>query len=67
MASNFVDRSKVRGKMAEMGYTQEKLSEVLGISRATLNSRLQDSSSFTESEIKSLSEIFGYGIFILRR
>lgn len=43
------------GKIAENGYTKTSFAEALGISRATLVKKLNNSVDFTASEIQKVS------------
>lgn len=52
-----VDVPKVRGKMAEKGYTITSLSGELGISRSTLASYLEQPSKIPYSIVSSLATI----------
>ena len=52
-----VDVPKVKGKMAEKGYTITSLSEALGISRGTLSTYLEVPSKFPYSVVSRLAEM----------
>lgn len=53
----FVDVPKVRGKMAEKGYTITSLSQVLGISRNTLTTYLETPSKMPYGVVSKMAEI----------
>lgn len=44
--------SNLLGRMRAHGFTQEKLAEVVGINKATLNAKLNNKNSFTAPEIE---------------
>jgi len=53
---------KLKGKIAEAGYSQRSLSKVLEMSKNTLNSKVNGKKAFNTNEIKKLCEalnIFG--------
>lgn len=52
-----VNIPKVRGKMAEKGYTITSLSEALGISRNTLSTYLETPSKFPYNVVSKLADI----------
>jgi transcriptional regulator with XRE-family HTH domain len=45
---------KLKGKIAEAGYSQRSLSKVLGMSKNTLNSKVNGKKAFNTNEIKKL-------------
>lgn len=48
-----MDTAKLKGKMRELGVTQEELAKLIGVSLSTLNRKLQDNGdSFTIGEIQ---------------
>jgi len=47
---------KLRGKMVEQGYTQEALSNAMGIDKSTLNRKLK-TGEFTVGEVNKIVEI----------
>jgi transcriptional regulator with XRE-family HTH domain len=63
--TQFINRNKLRGAMAEHGLTQVKVAEKLTITVQSLSGKMQGKYAFTESEIASLKDLFGLGIFIL--
>jgi transcriptional regulator with XRE-family HTH domain len=62
---NFVNRSKLRGKLAEHEVTREQLAEKLGIGCSALYNKMKGESEFTEKEIVILYKEFGMDIFFL--
>lgn len=56
MAIAKVDVPKVRGKMAERGYTITGLADILGISRNTLSAYLENPSKMPYGVISTLAE-----------
>lgn len=64
---NFVNRSKLRGKLAENEITREQLAEKLGISCSTLHYKMKGESEFTETEIKLLYDNFGTDVIFLNQ
>lgn len=51
--------SKLRGRIRECGFTQEKLAEAIGINRATLSAKLNNKNSFTTTEIETIRATLG--------
>lgn len=49
------DFSKLKGRMREMGYSQEKLAKEVGISVASLQNKLSGKSDFRLKEMKTIS------------
>lgn len=49
--------NKLRGRMAEKGYSMRKLSEISGISITTLSDKLNGRTEFKTSEIFNISNI----------
>lgn len=49
--------SKLRGRIAEKGYTLTKLSEAVNISRPCLRSKINGSSDFKVSEIERICSV----------
>lgn len=49
--------AKLRGRMAEKNVTQEKLAKELGISKATMNNRLNGKSEFGLKELQIIFQI----------
>lgn len=62
---SFVNRSKLRGKLAEREWTREQLAEKLGIGNTALYNKMKGESEFTEKEISILKNEFGTDIFFL--
>lgn len=52
------NREKLKGKIVENGLTQEQLADMLGITIATFNYKVNNKSEFKASEIKKLAEVF---------
>lgn len=50
------DYSKLLGRMRECGYTQEKLAQVIGISKSSLNLKLKNKANFYHPEMKKICE-----------
>ena len=48
------DYSKLRGRMAEMGVSQEHLAKQIHMSLASLNNKLMGKTEFRQSEIKAI-------------
>ena len=63
--TQFVNRNKLRGAIAEHGLTQGKVAAKLNISIQSLSTKMQGKYAFTENEIVALSDLFGLDIFIL--
>lgn len=51
------DFSKLKGRMREMGYSQEKLAKEVGISAASLQNKLSGKSDFRLKEMKIISHV----------
>lgn len=51
------DHSKLLGKIKEMGMTQEKLAEVVGIAETTMSAKLTGKSYFDTPEIDRICEV----------
>lgn len=49
--------SKLLGRMKEYGFTQAQLAEAVGISRYTLNSKLNNKFSFSQDEILAICKV----------
>ncbi len=62
--TQFINRNKLRGAIAESGMTPAKLAGILGITRQSVYSKLKGT-PFNENEIATLKELFGLGIFLL--
>lgn len=62
--TQFINRNKLRGAIAESGMTPAKLADILGITRQSVYSKLKGT-PFNENEIATLKELFGLGIFLL--
>lgn len=52
-----INTNKLKGKMAENGFTQEKLANALGISHHTMNRKILGTSEFTVGEVVKICEI----------
>lgn len=52
----------IRGLMAERGITQPELAEQIGMSPATLSTRLNGHTEFTMKEIGAIARAFGVTI-----
>ena len=53
------DYSLLKGKIAEKSLTQAQMSELLGISAVSLNSKLKNKTEFKQSEIIKISNCLG--------
>lgn len=51
-----VNRNKLKGRMREMDYTYDKMSEVLGITTATFANKINGRSRFYEDEMHLIME-----------
>lgn len=51
------DYSKLLGRMKECGYTQEKLSKAIGISKSTLNQKLKNKANFYHPEMQKICKV----------
>lgn len=49
--------SKLLGRMKECGFTQEKLAKAIGISKYTLNTKLNNKFSFAQEEILAICKV----------
>lgn len=65
--TQFVNRNKLRGAIAEHGLTQGKVAAKLNISIQSLSTKMQGKYAFTENEIVALRDLFGLDIFILQK
>jgi len=62
--TQFINRKKLRGAIAENGIKPAKLAEKLGITRQSVYSKIKGK-PFNENEIAILRDLFGLGIFLL--
>ena len=51
------DYSKLLGRMKEFGYTQERLAKETGITKVTMNLKLNNKAFFTQPEIEKIREV----------
>lgn len=49
--------SKLLGRMKEFNYTQERLAKAIGISKYTLNTKLNNKFSFSQDEILAICKV----------
>ena len=49
-----INTNKIKGKIAEIGFTRESLAEAVGMTRATLRNKLSGESDFTVSEAAAM-------------
>ena len=49
--------SRLRGRIRECGFTQDKLAKVIGVNKATLSSKLNNKFSFTQEEILAICKL----------
>lgn len=62
--ATFIDRTKLRGKMAEKMLSQQDMANKLRISRFSFNNKILGKNEFNEKEIAVLVELFGDEIFL---
>lgn len=55
--------SKLLGRMKECGFTQEKLAKAIGISKYTLNTKLNNKFSFSQEEILAISKVLNIPVY----
>lgn len=51
------DFSKLLGRIKEYGYTQERLAKEVGMTKATMNLKLNNNAYFTQPEIEKIRKI----------
>lgn len=51
------DYSRLLGRIKEFGYTQESLAKETGITKATMNLKLNNKAFFTQPEIEKIRKI----------
>ena len=51
------DYSKLLGRIKEFGYTQESLSKETGMTKATMNLKLNNKAFFTQPEIEKIRHL----------
>ena len=51
------NHSKLLGRMRECGFTQEQLAKAIGISKATLNAKLNNQFYFTAKEMYDICDV----------
>lgn len=56
------DMKKIKGKMAELGMTQGKLAEMLGISNSSMGRKLKGETEFTLSEALDMCSALGFDL-----
>lgn len=56
------DFSKLLGRIKEYGYTQERLAKEVGMTKATMNLKLNNNAYFTQPEIEKIRKILGIEI-----
>lgn len=54
--------SKLLGRMKECGFTQEKLAKAVGMSKNTLNLKLNNKYSFSQDEIIAICKLLNIPI-----
>ena len=52
-----INKNKLLGKIAEQGYTQQKLASELGMCKNTLSNKINGRGVFDTSEVKSICQI----------
>ena len=63
--TQFVNRNKLRGAMAEHGLTHGQVAKKLNISIQALSNKMSGKYAFNEFEIVTLKDLFGLDIFLL--
>ena len=53
------DFNKIKKRMMEKKYTQEKLANILNVTKQSINNKLNNRRPFTPYEISSIAEILG--------
>ena len=51
------DYSKLLGRIKEFGYTQERLAKETGITKVTMNLKLNNKAFFTQPEIERIRKV----------
>lgn len=51
--------NKLRGKMAEKGFTQKSLASAIGISANSMNDKINERRPFNADEIKAICKVLG--------
>lgn len=54
-----INSGKIKGRMVELGLTQEKVAKEIGIAQATLNQKINNVRPMDLEEAEKLSEILG--------
>ena len=54
-----MSKNKLKGKIAEAGYSQRSLATKLGMSKNTLNSKVNGKIPFNTNEIEKICEVLG--------
>ena len=57
MASKTISFGKLKGKMAEVGITQNALAKSLGMSRSSLSLKMNGKREFTLAELRIIVEV----------
>ena len=52
------DYSKIKGKIRELGLTQDEFAKYIGITQQTLSKRFENSRPFTQPEIDKTMKLF---------
>ena len=52
------DYSKIKGKIRELGLTQDEFAKYIGITQQTLSKRFENSRPFTQPEIDKAMKLF---------
>lgn len=52
-----INKNKLLGKIAEQGYTQQKLALELGICKNTLSNKINGKGNFDTTEVKDICQI----------
>ena len=54
-----INSGKIKGRMVELGLTQEKVAKEIGIAQATLNQKINNVRPMDLEEAEKLSDILG--------
>ena len=57
MEKNAFDYSKLRGRIVEKGYSQQKLAKILGISMQAFSKKMRNTTRFSSDDIIKLVDV----------
>jgi plasmid maintenance system antidote protein VapI len=60
----FIDRQKLKGKMAERSMTYDDIARILKIDKRSVGNKIRGYTQFNEEEISELKKRFGTSIFV---